>query len=249
MKTTIHLTATLLLVLTVSTAGLAQSEIKRTVPAQMGQRITIRFDYPELIRVSTWDRNEVSIQGNASINHGENDDAFQIDISTTSHAVDINGYIRDIRDLPERVSIEENGKTIVFRSNEEWRQYQQEHGKTATRVSIGPDIEIQLDIKVPANTETIIESVYGMVEVANFTGPLSVRATYGGVDAALAERDTGEITAETNFGEIFTNLDTKFGSPSDSRDFHTVVSARPGNGPRYNFESKYGNVYLRKAPR
>ena len=25
-----------------------------------------------------------------------------------------------------------------------------------------------------------------------------------------------------------------------------IVEVKPGNGPKYNFESKYGNVYLRK---
>jgi hypothetical protein len=87
-----------------------------------------------------------------------------------------------------------------------------------------------------------------MVEVKDFNGPLTVDATYGGVDAALMERAIGQITAETNHGEIYSNLDVKFSS-TESRyeDFHTYVSAKPGNGPNYNFDSKFGNVYLRKA--
>jgi hypothetical protein len=63
--------------------------------------------------------------------------------------------------------------------------------------------------------------------------------------AALLERNVGELKAETNFGQIYTNLDIKL-SGSEFEDFHTVVSAKPGSGPRYSFESKYGNVYLRK---
>jgi hypothetical protein len=87
-----------------------------------------------------------------------------------------------------------------------------------------------------------------MVEIKDFTGPLTVDATYGGVDAALNEKNTGEIIAETNYGDIYTNLDVKFGGEnSKNEDFHTYVSAKPGNGPRYSFDSKYGNVYLRKA--
>ena len=110
------------------------------------------------------------------------------------------------------------------------------------------DFDIQLEIKVPKNVDTRIESVYGMVEITNFTGPLRVEATYGGVDAALTERSIGEIVAETNYGEIFTNFETKFGGDGRQlKDFHTYVTAKPGSGPRYSFESKYGNVYLRKA--
>jgi hypothetical protein len=88
--------------------------------------------------------------------------------------------------------------------------------------------------------------VYGIVEVRGFNGPLSVEATYGGVDVALLERTTGELKAETNYGQIYSNLDLKF-TGSEFEAFHTVISAKPGTGPRYNFESKYGNVYLRKA--
>jgi hypothetical protein len=57
----------------------------------------------------------------------------------------------------------------------------------------------------------------------------------------------GELIAETNYGNIYTNLDLKVNPDNvTDEDFHMVVSAKPGNGPRYNFESTYGNVYLRK---
>jgi hypothetical protein len=54
------------------------------------------------------------------------------------------------------------------------------------------------------------------------------------------------IEGQGNYGNIYTNFDFKF-SGGEYGDFHTVVNAKPGNGPRYSFESKYGNVYLRKA--
>lgn len=85
-----------------------------------------------------------------------------------------------------------------------------------------------------------------MVEVKNYTGPLTVEATYGGVDVTGPEKITGELTAETNYGQIYSNLDLKF-SGSEFEDFHTYVSTKSGNGPKYSFESKYGNVYLRKG--
>ena len=64
----------------------------------------------------------------------------------------------------------------------------------------------------------------------------------------LVEKSTGEIMAETNYGEIYTNLDVKFGGDKfRDENFHTYVSAKPGTGPDYTFESKFGNVYIRKA--
>ncbi len=110
------------------------------------------------------------------------------------------------------------------------------------------DMEMQIEINIPHNTETRIESVYGMVEAKDFMGPITVDATYGGIDASLLEKATGELIAETYYGQIYTNLNIKFiGEQSKQEDFHTYVLAQPGIGPNFNFGSKYGNVYLRRA--
>jgi hypothetical protein len=225
-----------------------QSQINKGFPIQKGQLLTMHFDYPELIKVTTYDGNEVVIQGTVDINNGESDDAFVLENSVSGNTLNIHARIKDMQKLPQRVTIHHNGQKIMFKDKEELKKYQQEHGKTFSQMSIGVDINIVLEVKVPRNTPTTIESVYGMVEVKNFSAPLTVEATYGGVDAALAEKSVGEIVAETNYGEIFTNLDAKFsGDQYDREDFHTLVSAKPGAGPKYDLESKYGNVYIRKG--
>jgi hypothetical protein len=135
---------------------------------------------------------------------------------------------------------------LVFKSEADYRKYCKETGLDFNVKSWGVDMDILLEVKVPRNVETKLECVYGIAEVKNFSGPLTVDATYGGVDVSVQEKTTGELTAETHYGQIYSNLDLKF-TGSEFKDFHTVVSAKPGTGPRYSFESKYGNVYLRKA--
>jgi hypothetical protein len=241
--------AVLLAILITPVKEYAQTQINKSIPVAAGQRINMHFDYPELVRVSTWDKNEISVQGTVSINDGENDDAFLFENSVKDGTIDMRATVKGLKYLPQRVTItREDGHKIIFKNKEELRKYQTENGKNYNSMSMGPDIDIELVIMVPKNIETRVESVYGLVEIKNFTGPLTVQATYGGVDVALTERAAGEITAETNYGEIFTNLDTKFGGEEfKNRDFHTFVTAKPGNGPKYSFESKYGNVYIRKA--
>jgi hypothetical protein len=227
----------------------AQTPLEKSIPVQSGQRINMHFDYPDLIRVSTWDKNEIQVKGTVSINSGENDDAFQMESSVNGNTIDLRATIRDIKRLPQRITIRrEDGTKIIFKNKEELRKYQDANGKDYHSMSWGADIDIELTIFVPKNVDTRIESVYGMVEVKGFVGPLTVEAKYGGIDASVTERATGEITAETNYGEIFTNLDAKFGGNGyNDRDFHTYVKAKPGTGPNYAFESQYGNVYIRKA--
>jgi len=226
---------------------LAQTPINKSIPVTAGQTIEMHFDYPELIRVSTWDKNEVSVQGSVSINGGENDDAFELETSISGNRISIRNQIHNMKDLPHRITIMRDGQRTVFKTKADYKKYEDENGKGYSMRSDGVDMNILLEIKVPRNVETRVESVYGMVEIKDFSGPLTVEATYGGVDASLMERTMGEIIAETNYGQIYTNLEIKFsGDHVHERDFHTVVSAKPGSGPRYSFESKYGNVYLRK---
>jgi len=235
--------------LIVSGWGYAQTPVNKSLTVQPGQRIEMIFDFPELIRVSTWDKNEISIQGTVSINSGENDDAFELLTSTNGSVISIRNEIKNLKNLPQRITIVDGSQKIVFKSRAELKKYQDEHGKGKFEMmSSGVDMDILLEIKVPRNLITRVESVYGMVEVRDFSGPLTVQSTYGGVDATLTERNTGEIIAETNYGEIYTNLEVKFGGDKfRDENFHTYVSAKPGTGPNYSFESKYGNVYIRKA--
>jgi hypothetical protein len=225
---------------------LAQTPVNKTYPVKQGQKISLRFDFPELVKISTWDKNEISITGSVSINGGENDDAFELLESNSVNIISIENKIRNLKELPHRITIVNNGEKITFKTKADYQKYREEHGKNFNMRSEGVDMDILLEVKVPKSAEVILESVYGMVEVKNYNGPLTVEATYGGVDVAIQEKATGELKAETDFGQIFSNLDFKF-SGSEFKDFHTEVYAKPGNGPRFSFESKYGNVYLRKA--
>ena len=226
-----------------------QTPVNKVIPVNSGQKISMHFDYPELVRISTWDKTEISIQGTVSINEGENDDAFELLTSSSGNTISIKNEIKNMKDLPQRITLRDGAQKIVFRNKEELKKYKETHGlANDNRMSYGFEMEIILEIKVPRNVETTVEAEYGIVEIKDYSGPLTVNATYGGVDANLTERSIGEITATTNYGEIYSDLDTKLtGDASRQGDFRTYVSAKPGTVPKYNFDSEYGNVYLRKA--
>jgi hypothetical protein len=224
----------------------AQTPVNKSYPVSAGQKISLRFDYPELVKISTWDKNEISVGGSVSINGGENDDAFELLHYTSGNTIHIENKIRNLKELPHRITVVDNGEKVTFKTKADYQKYCEEHGRHFNQRSEGVDMDILLEVKVPKNLEVKLESVYGMVEVKNYAGPLTVEATYGGVDVTVPERTMGELTAETNYGQIYSNLDLKF-SGSAFEDFHTQVSAKLGSGPKYSFESKYGNVYLRKG--
>jgi hypothetical protein len=226
----------------------AQTKINRTVQVKPGQTLNMHFDYPELIKVTSWDKNEIAITGEVSINGGESDEAFELTVDNSASVISVRNEIRNMKQLPQRVTVMIEGQKITFRNKAEWKRYQDEHGVKASMVNMGVDMDIELEIKVPRNMDTKIMSVYGLVEVRDFQGPLNVEATYGGVDVAISPQTTGELSAETNYGNIYSNLDLKPDtSNSREEDFHLYITARLGQGPKCTVESQYGNVYLRKA--
>lgn len=227
----------------------AQSPVNKSIPVNSGQSLQLYFDYPNLIRVSSWDKNEIQITGSVSINNGENDDAFVLTSAVSGGQVIVKGEIPNIKSLPQQITLRRGNEKIVFKNKSEYEKYKQEHGASFDFMNRGSDIEISLDIKVPASLPVSVESVYGIVELKNLkqSMPLSAISTYGGVDAALHAAQVGELYASTDFGQIYSNLDVSFsGEGLKQKDFHTEIMARPGKGARYRFESKYGNVYLRK---
>jgi hypothetical protein len=148
--------------------------------------------------------------------------------------------------LPRIYTVIQDGKKTTFRTKEQYQAYKGNMGGSRNYISSdGVDIEITLDIKVPANTATNIKATYGIVELVNFNAPATVNATYGGIDATVAPASTGKLQATTSYGQIFTNLDLKLTDKTE-RDFFTSITAEPGRGPAYILKSTYGNLYLRK---
>ena len=232
--------------MTIVSSAFAQTPISKTIAVQSGQKVKMNFDYPELIKVSTWNKNEILVTGEVTINGGENDDAFVLESSTSGNEVVISGRINNLKGLPHRVTIWNDGQKMTFKTKEDYRKYANEHGRNYSSMNWGTDMDIFLEIKIPENMQTEVLSTYGTIEIKNFTGSLTAESTYGGVDAALNEKSIGDLKVETGYGQFYTNFDFKF-SGNELGDFHSVVNAKPGKGPSYNFESKYGNVYLRKA--
>jgi len=223
----------------------AQTQINKSFSIIKNQNISLKFDYPQLIKISTWDKDEVQISGIVNINDNENNEAFQIKESKDGNSLVIEGNVSEIDKLPHRITVHRGNEKLTFKTKEEYQKYCKANKTTFNTMSNGVDINIELEIKVPKSLKTQIEAKYGLVEVKNFGGEIAVNATYGGIDATVLENNIGKVSAETNYGQIYSNLDAKF-TGKDENDFHTLVTATPGNGPQYNLESRYGNIYLRK---
>ena len=224
----------------------AQQTITKNYPIKAGQELNLSFDYPKVVKLSTWDKNEVSITASVSINNGDNNDAFQLIESSEGNTLTIKNIIKDMDKLPKRYTVMKDGKKTVFVSKESYKEFTKDL-KGAKYYSEGVEIEITLDIKVPENlASTFVKSTYGIVELANFNGQLKADATYGGIDASINEATTGKLSATTHYGQIYSNLKLNI-TEKEEKDFYTSITLAPGRGPAYSLKSTYGNLYLRKS--
>ncbi len=220
----------------------AQTTINKSYPAQQGQQINLKFDYP-IVKVTTWEKNEVSIVAHVNINDHENDSSFVLKEQTANGAMVISDYIKDFDKLPRKYTIVRNGQKITFRSKEDYQRIAKNGGIEQSYE--GSDIDIVLEVKVPTQSFTDIKSTYGIVELANFRAPVTIDATYGGIDATMNSGQVGKLQATTSYGHIYSNLELKLTDHTE-RDFFNSLTAEPGKGPAYSFTSTYGKIYLRK---
>lgn len=226
-----------------SVCAFAQSSVTRSFPVQEGQQVTLKFDYP-VVKISTWEKNEVSVIAHININDHENDGAFMLEEQTDQGRIVIGDRIKDIDNLPRRYTVVyADGKKMTYRSKSEYMDASKGGGVRQTFE--GQDIDIVVEIKVPVHSATNVKAVYGIVEMSDFNASVTIDATYGGIDATVATAHTGKLKATTSYGQIYSNLDLRLTDHTE-RDFFNSITAEPGTGPAYDLTSTYGKIYLRK---
>ncbi len=239
--------------LVLSLAVYAQTKIEKSISLQGAAKIRLAFEFTQLIKVHTWDKQDIRITGSVSINRGENDDAFQLVSKISGSTLEVVGELKDKDNIPRRTIIKKGDQEYYFKANDasdaKVREFLKENGGDYTYMNNGIIQEITLEIFVPKGMPCTIDSKFGLVEITDFNAPLTVNAPFGGIDATISHGSTGELTARTRFGEILTNLDLKFDQsrPESDHGHWTEINTRLGSGPRYELESKFGKVYLRKG--
>ena len=243
----------LVLFLLLSSSAFAQTKIEKSIPIKSGQRLVLQLDHPN-VKIQTGTGTEVMITGTVSINQGEHDAAFGFDVNTTSSEVKVVSSLKDKENIPHRITIKKGDREYYFKTanfhDPEVQKFLAENGNDYSYRSSGIQMDINLVVTVPRNTQIQVEAKHGMVEVLSLDAALTINAKHGGIDITVPTGAKGRITARCQYGEILTNLDTKFdqvpGGGKNGKRW-TEITANLGAGPEVIVESKYGNIYLRKS--
>ncbi len=223
--------------------ALSQTKINKSYPVKKGDAVILSFDYPKIIHISSWDKSEIGIEATVKINDGENDSAFTLEESSADGTITIQNKL-DMDKIPQSYYVKENGVKTRLNSKADLDAYIKEKSGVNISTYQTKDIEITINIKLPADINATVNSVYGMVEIKDFKGPIKIDAKYGGIDASINQSAIGKLKLTNRYGKIYTNMVLK---PTDMKEgnFFTSLTAAPGVGPSYDLSSSYGNIYLR----
>ena len=242
----------IIILLSIYGNSFGQTAFEKTFPLAGAKELLVDLDHPDVV-IQTWDKNEVMIKGTVSINHGDNDSAFDMQSTNTNGLLTLTSIIKDKENIPHQIVIKKGEQEYIFKAKSfedpEVQKFLNENGKDYSYMSNGILIDISLQLFVPKNLKTMIDAKHGLVEFKSFDAPLKIIAKHGKVDATIPST-VGNLTARTKHGEILSNLEIKFDQhPFDVKkrgDNWTEITAHPGKGPDYFIEAKHGTVYLRK---
>ena len=244
---------TLIITALFETVIVAQNNFTKSIPVSQNQKVIMEFQYPELIKVSTWDNNEILITGQVSINLGKNNDAFEIKVQESDQNLNIESLIRDKDKLPRNIVINKDGQKYLF-EGADWnspalQKFYEEHGRdNISWVSNGIDIEVILEIKIPRHIELDIYSKHGMIEIFDMPATLTANSKHRGVDLSVPTGAKYKFELNTKHGEVYTNLNLDFdkgNSKSKPYNWSRVVASLNGGDKKITLETQHGNLYLR----
>ena len=239
----------LALVAFVSTAY-GQTAIDETFDLKGIEALDLVFEYPELVKIKVWDKDEVRVTGSVDINAGQDDEDFELRANKNDGTLTIRSKIKNLG---------KHKRTVIY-SDDDDDDDDENHNITITkngtsvrygsrnRYSRGTNVSIVLEVTIPRQMEVMLDARYGMVEIVNSPEDMEVDATYGGVDITVDENASVDIAARTQWGQIYSNLKIPMkvgGNDMPGQWMKASASLKSGKN-RLQVESQYGNVYLRK---
>lgn len=238
--------------------AVAQRKFEKSYPLPASRKLNLNFQELSTVKVTPWDKNEVSVQVSVSINNGENDNAFDIKADESNNTLTLETILINPESIPRKSFITTRDGTRYFVKNPDWNSKEVQeflalHGnEDVSFVGSGIIKDIFINVFVPKNADLSVYTKNGDIEIVNFVGPLTANSKNGAVDLSVPQNQKATLELRTRHGEIFTNLPLEQDRSTDTENYRSdkwnVISGKlNGGGALINLESKNGSIYLRKS--
>ncbi|PSR55376.1 hypothetical protein AHMF7605_18630 [Adhaeribacter arboris] len=210
--------------------ALAQPQIiEKTMSVPNDKKVDLRFDFGNNIKITTWDRKDVSVKMTYIINGGRLNNALQPAFTAENGTARID--VKFDRELLK------TGRAEDCPDNQRNNYYYQDGVQAFTCQ------QIDYEVFVPRDANVTVESVHCSIELRNLTGPVHAKSIHGFVDMNWPPKQGADVTLKTVHGDVFSNLALKFTGKKDEQRISGLVN---GGGTAIDLETIHNNVYFRQ---
>lgn len=225
----ILLTCVLAILMSFSNTLFSQKVVEKSSPIKPNEELILDFEFADKITVTTWDKNEVYVKANISINDNEDNDHFNLDINKKTYGIEFESEIDNMKSLQTRKRVvDKDGDVTIYNSIE---------------------MDLYFEVKVPKNVEIKIETINGDIEIKNVLGKMDIKTISGFIDITLPVKHNADLDLSTISGGMYS--DFEFNNEKNNGYYHYGkhdLSKRLNNGGnKIYLETISGDIYLRKG--
>lgn len=211
----------------------AQDVEEMTLPWKSGQKVNLNLKFAETIKIEAWDKKEVYVKAEVTINGGMLNHAHVMDSILSDPCITINaGLDEDVVGKNFWCNCEQQG---AMRYN---IQNKDKHKWVCT--------EIYYTVYLPAGADFELETISGDIKVLNMKGAIEAESVSGTVDVIVHEGFKADVRLKSVMGRVssYPDLLTEYEGlkPMLARKLDGKLN---GGGKKVYLESVTGNVSLK----
>ncbi len=198
----------------------AQKIIEKEITTS-ADRIEIEFKFADEITLTTWDKNTVYFKAEVSINNGEYDYYYELNIANSSSILRIESSYDDLFEF--------------------WKKERKSQNKIGNYC--GPDIDINYTLYLPEKSNLKLKSISGNVVSDMYKGALEIDVISGDIDIHI---DKSSLEAETMTGMIYADKDLEFDNEKNKIMGSRVTGSFGGVKNKLRLKTISGDIFIRK---
>ena len=217
----------------VAVSAFAQRRVEESYSVSSSDAIKLEFKFANDIKLMQWDKNEVKITADVTIDDGEGNDSYSLKQEKMGGDYIIKADYGD-----------------YFDKKKNWGN----NCSTTTEINYVVYIPKNADLSVKSISGNLFAESYsgnlttdlvaGDVEIKKYNGKLNLKTVAGDLDVAMSK---AKIDAKTVTGTIYTDLDIQ-NSEKKQGSFDSHVKGIVNNGQELvKLETVAGNIYMRKG--
>ena len=209
----------------------AQKIIRKSQPFRAGQQVDLQLKFADSIRISYWDKAEVSVLIAVEVNDGKLNDALVVETSANARKITVK------TDFDQEL-IRQGKREDCPGNNQSYSDGDGYHVCS----------EINYEVYLPRRADLRVETINGNIFIREVAGPVYAKSISGFLDVSWPDGKGANVALKSITGELYSDLDIDFGNKKEKNPIvgYLLEGTLNGGGPDVRLESISNNIYLRK---